>query len=312
MLGGVFLVSLRLGAVQLSLGQVWGALWSFADPTARLIVWDFRLARSLVALLVGAAQGAAGAVVQGVLRNPLGDPHILGVSGGATFVAVTVLTALPQVPMRLVPALALPGGVLAGALAYRLAWEGGVAPDRLALSGVAVGALFSAGTTIVVVNSPYKITQSMIWLSGSLWGRSWEHLLALWPWVVPSLLIIFIMASKINVLTLGDDVARGLGVRVDAVRLLLTGLASILAASAVAVAGPIGFVGLTVPHLARLLVGTDHRSALPVAALLGAVLVLAADTAGRTLVAPLEIPAGVVTALLGAPYFLYLLRKGQA
>jgi iron complex transport system permease protein len=307
LLGGLalaILLSMAVGAVRLS-----PLKFLARDPMTVNLITSFRLPRTLVGALVGAELAAAGAMLQAVTRNPLADPHITGVSAGAGLAAIAVLLTMPGFPMTLLPVAALVGGVVAGVAVYVAAWRGGINPGRLALSGIAVSAVLTAGTSALLLKYSMSANAAMVWLAGGLWGRNWDHVAALAPWALPALALAWLIGPRIDVLALGDDVAQGLGMRVERVRGLVLLLAVLLAASAVAVAGPIGFVGLVIPHMARLLAGASFRSVLPVAALLGAGLVVFSDALGRTLFAPAELPAGVVTALIGAPYFLYLLRK---
>jgi ABC-type Fe3+-siderophore transport system permease subunit len=221
-----------------------------------------------------------------------------------------VLLAYPEFPITMLPLAALAGGIAVGALVYSLAYRNGVAPERLALAGIAVSAVLAAGTSYLLLKYSMQANAAMVWLAGGLWGRDMTHVAALAPWAAGALGLAWLLAPKVDVLRLGDEVARGLGMRVEATRLGLVAVATLLAAGAVAVAGPIGFVGLVVPHVVLLLVpGAPYRIVLPGVALMGAALVVLADAAGRTLLAPNEVPAGIVTALLGAPYFLYLLRR---
>lgn len=305
----VFAIILSMGAGSVFLSPL-KALQG--DSLTWRILLTYRIPRTLVGGLVGAALAVSGAVMQALVRNPLADPHITGVSSGAGLVAVLVLLALPTFPMTALPAVALAGGVGAGLLVYLVAFKGGgVNPGRLALSGIAVGAVLGAGTSAILLRYALSANAAVVWLAGGLWGRSWEHLWALLPWAAPALAATWLLGRRIDVLSLGDDVARGLGMLVERERALLLGLAVLLAASAVSVAGPIGFVGLVVPHLSRMLAGGEFRQLMPVAGLVGATLVVIADAIGRTAFAPLEVPAGVITALIGAPYFLYLLRRAS-
>lgn len=297
-------LSMGMGAVKLSpLKAVQG------DPLTLKILLDFRLPRTLVGALVGAHLAAAGTIMQAVTRNPLADPHLTGVSAGAGLAAITVFLVIPQFPMPLLPLAALVGGILAGAAVYAMAYRGGVSPGRLALAGVAAAAVLGACTSAVLLRHALTANAAMVWLAGGLWGRNWDHLLALLPWSMPALAAAWLMGPRLDVLAMGDEVAAGLGLRVELARAGALALAVLLAASAVAAAGPVGFVGLVVPHVARLLVGSRFRLLLPAGALIGATVLVLADALGRTLFAPTELPAGVITALVGAPYFLYLLRR---
>jgi iron complex transport system permease protein len=278
------------------------------------IVNTLRLPRMLVAALVGLALGVSGAIMQGLTRNPLADPGILGISAGAGLVAVTLIVVVREVPAWLIPVGAFAGAVSVASLIYLLAWRGGDSPMRLILVGIGLGAICGAATSLMITfGDIYDVQRALIWLTGSVYGRSWEEFWSLLPWILLFAPLALLLARDLNALNLGEEVARGLGSPVALQRgiLLLTAVA--LAASTVAAAGTIGFVGLMAPHVARRLVGPDHVGLLPTAGVLGALIVVAADLLGRTLFAPIELPAGLVTAAVGAPFFIALLwqqRKG--
>ncbi len=278
------------------------------------IVNTLRLPRMLVAALVGMALGVAGAIMQGLTRNPLADPGILGISAGAGLVAVTLLVVVKSVPASVIPLAAFAGAAGVAALIYLLAWRGGDSPLRLILVGIGLGAVCSALTTLMTTfGNVNDVQRALIWLTGSVYGRSWGEFWALLPWVALFVPLACLLARDLNALNLGEDVARGLGSPVARRRGLLLLSAVALAASSVAAAGTIGFVGLIAPHIGRRLVGPDHSGLLPTAGVLGALIVVAADLVGRTLFAPIELPAGLITAAIGAPFFIGLLwgqRKG--
>ncbi|HMQ30601.1 MAG TPA: iron ABC transporter permease [Chloroflexaceae bacterium] len=278
------------------------------------IVNSLRLPRMLVATLVGTALGVSGAIMQGLTRNPLADPGILGISAGAGLVAVTLIVAVRNVPAGVVPLGAFGGAVTVAALIYLLAWRGGDSPLRLILVGIGLGAVCGALTTLMITFGEINdVQRALVWLTGSVYGRSWAELWALLPWVALFTPLALLLARDLNALNLGEDIARGLGSAVGLRRGLLLLAAVALAAASVAAAGTLGFVGLMAPHLGRRLVGPDHSGLLPTAGLLGALLVVAADLVGRTIIAPVELPAGLVTAAIGALFFIALLwrqRKG--
>jgi iron complex transport system permease protein len=277
------------------------------------IVLTLRLPRALVALLVGTAIALSGAILQGLTRNPLASPDVVGITGGANLAAVVVILFWPNAPTLALPLAAFGGAGVAALITYLFAWLGGSSPIRLILVGMGVAALSQALVTIATVQANVlRVNQAMVWMTGSVYNRSWEHLKPLAPWLLLFIPLALSLARHLNTLHLGDEVARGLGSAVERHRglLLLTSVA--LAAAAIAAAGPVGFVGLMAPHMARRLAGPRHGSLLPTAALLGGALVLAADLVGRTAFAPIEIPCGVVTAAVGAPYFLYLLYRTQS
>lgn len=276
-----------------------------------LVVFTFRLPRILVAFMVGAALATSGAIMQGITRNPLADPYLLGVSGGASLAAVAIIVWLPRVPISTLPYAALMGAVMMAVLIYVLAWRRGASTSvRLILIGVALASVVGALTTIMLVfGNINQVQQAYIWLTGSVYGRNWEHVQALAGWLIVLLPLAFFGGRWLNALNLGDDTARGLGLGVERQRVILLAMSVALAAGAVAVSGTIGFVGLVSPHITRRLVGPSHEGLLPVSALTGGALLVLADLIGRWVVAPSEIPIGIVTALIGAPYFLFLLYR---
>ena len=300
---------LAYGSVRVPLADIWAVLQGEHTGGGRYIVWNLRLPRVLLAAFVGVNLALAGAILQSLSRNPLAEPNLLGISAGAGLAAVLTLRLAPAVPFTRLPVVAFGGALLGALLVYGLAWRGGVSPLRLVLAGVAVGALLTAFTTGILLTSQVTVQTTMSWLAGGLGARTWPHLRAFLPYCLIGAAATFACARTLDVLSLGDDSAAGLGLRVQRWRALLTGLVALLTGSAVAVAGIIGFVGLIVPHIARLLVGPRHGYLLAVSALLGASLLVAADAVARTIAAPRELPIGIVTAVAGAPFFLWLLRR---
>lgn len=276
------------------------------------VVHVLRLPRAIIAFLVGTGLAVSGAILQGLSRNPLAAPEIIGVNAGASLVAVAMIVWVPAAPLAVLPGAAFVGALIAALLIYILAWNNGSAPIRLILVGVGVGAIASAFTSLMITfGNIYDVSQALVWLTGSIYGRSWEHLWALVPWLLVFLPLSFLLSRDLNILTLGDDMARGLGNSVERQRaiLLIAGVA--LAGATVATAGTIGFVGLIAPHLSRQLVGTAHEGLMPTTAITGGLMVVLADFVGRALFAPIELPCGIVTAAVGAPYFLYLLYRNR-
>ena len=276
------------------------------------IIETLRLPRALVAVLVGAALAVSGAILQGLTRNDLAAPDIVGVNAGAGLAAVTLIVAMPSVPAAYLPPAAFGGALVVALALYALAWRGHASPTRLILIGVGLSAVATALTTLMITfGDIYQVSQALVWLTGSVYGRSWEQIWVLLPWLVVFLPLAFLRSRHLNALGLGDDAARGLGVHVELERGVLLLVSVALAASAVATAGTIGFIGLISPHIARRLVGPSHGSLLPVSAATGGTIVVLADLIGRTIFAPVEIPCGIVTAAVGAPFFLYLLYRGR-
>jgi len=302
-----FIAALRVGSLRLSLGELLEALTGRGPASRRQIIVNVRLPRNVAGALVGMCLSLSGAILQGVMRNPLAAPNLIGVSAGAGLAAMIVLIALPGLTPFLIPGAFL-GALAATSLIYLLAWRRGVAPTRMILAGVAVSSLLGAFTNALMVFYPDRVSGVVDFLVGGLSGRSWRQVRMLWPYAAGGGIVAFFLAGPLNVLALGDDVAAGLGLRVEATRAALIVVSSLLAAAAVSVAGLLGFVGLIAPHIARLLVGSDNRYLLPASALFGAGLVVSCDAIGRMVMDPVELPVGIVMSALGAPMFLYLLR----
>jgi iron complex transport system permease protein len=305
-----FALELAWGEFPLPLGDVLGALAGEGRQADRFIVVDVRLPRALVAALVGAALAVSGAVFQILVRNPLASPDIIGITGGASVAGVTVFVL--GASAALIPVAAFGGAVAAAALLYVLAWRGGLSPYRLVLVGIGIEALGTAGTTYALIRGRIEdVHQAAVWLLGSLNSRAFSDL---WPLLAGLAILapaVALLARSLDALSLGEDQARALGVRVEPARLGLVVAAAGLAAVAVAAAGPIVFVAFLAPHIARALTRANGAAVLPAAALCGAVLVLASDLVGRLLLSPTEIPVGIVTSVLGAPFFLWLLFRAN-
>lgn len=307
------LLSLWAGALTLSPAELFAVICGqSASPTHTAIVLKIRLPRALLAALVGAALGASGGAFQAVLRNPLADPYILGVSGGAALGAVAALTLGYSSPW-LLPVAAFAGACGALFLVYWVAQAHRGSSHTLILSGVMVGSLASALLLFLLWMAPADPVRSAVfWLAGNLNMVNPDWLPWAAFWIGCAFIALWRQSSALDLFTQGEEVAADLGLNVGRSRLLLFATAGALTAVAVAMAGLVGFVGLTVPHVVRLLWGSSHRHLLPASALLGAAFLMTADALSRTLLAPAEIPVGVITALLGAPFFLYLLRKRES
>ncbi|MBD1847332.1 iron ABC transporter permease [Cyanobacteria bacterium FACHB-63] len=282
------------------------------NPDHALIIQTLRLPRTLVAFMVGVALAISGTIFQGLTRNPLADPSIIGINTGASLAAVSVIVLFPTAPVYVIPFSAFAGAALMAIVIYGLAWNRGSSPTLLILMGIGLSAIASAFTSLLITfGSIYDVSQALVWLAGSVYGRTWEQVVSFLPWLLLFVPAAFELARHLNVLNLGEDIAKGLGSRVEWQRGLLVIVAVALAGSAVATAGTIGFVGLIAPHMGRQMVGNRHEGLLPISALMGGVLVVMADVVGRTLFAPIELPCGVVTAAIGAPFFLYLLIRNR-
>lgn len=310
------LLSVRVGAVSLALGEVWDALRGVGDPTTVTIVQRLRLPRAVQAALVGAALAASGATFQALLRNPLAEPYILGVSGGAAVGAVAaVVLGWATTAVLAVPLAAFVGALLAIALVMRIAHSVGRALDTrvLLLAGVVVGAFFNACILLLLTFADVESFRSAIfWMMGSLSGASWGASGVFALYLLPGLLVLLALARPLNLLAIGEETAAYLGTSVERTKRLAYGTASLLTAAAVASSGVIGFVGLIVPHVVRIAWGGDYRFLIPASALLGAAFLVLADTLARVAAAPTELPVGVVTAFVGVPFFVWLLRRRGA
>ena len=311
----VFAVSLSVGAASIAPGDVLRALTGNADATTTSIIIGLRLPRALLALLVGGALAASGVVFQALLRNPLADPYVLGVSGGAAVGAVlAVVLGFAATHPWAVPVSAFVGGLGAIAIVLRIALAVGATLSArvFILAGVVAAAFFNALILLFLSLADAESFRSAIfWMMGSLAAASWSQVAVLAVYGVPSLVLLLALARPLNLLSVGEETAAHLGVRVDNVKRWAYLVTSLLVAAAVAVAGVIGFVGLIVPHALRLLWGSDHRLLLPASVLGGGGFLLLTDTFARTIVAPGELPTGVITALVGVPLFVVLLIRGE-
>ncbi|MCZ7665083.1 MAG: iron chelate uptake ABC transporter family permease subunit [Thermoleophilia bacterium] len=320
-LAGALLLAAVVGAAGLSPGEAIKATLALIAPSwvspdsypswAPGLLRDLRLPRMILAVVTGTALSTAGATFQGVFRNPLAEPYLLGVSAGAAVGATISILWQPLAVLGIygLPAAAFLGAVLAAFLVYRLATFGGeTSPASLLLSGVAVGSTFTAVLSLLMVVTQYDLRTVIVWLMGGLTTASWSKLLLAGPVVAVGLVLMLLHADRLNLMLMGEARAEQLGVDARVTRRNMLVVASLTTAGAVAFSGLIGFVGLMVPHMVRLILGPDHRVLLPASALFGAVFLLLADTAARTLFAPAEIPVGIITAFVGGPFFLYLLR----
>lgn len=322
----ILVLSVGLGSVSIPAGRVVAAvssrlhalLWhTGVEPTAEeIIVWNLRLPRTLLAAMVGACLSVAGVLMQGLLRNPMADPYVIGVSAGASVGAAIVflLLAGAAAPLGalLTPLFAFGGATLAVLLVYLIARVGNRVPViTLLLSGIALNTVLSAVLSFLIYFSHRQLQALIYWLMGSFSGRGWLQAGAIVPYLLLGCGLAIWLARDLNALSLGEDGAALLGVRVERVKQLLLLASTLLTAGAVAMSGIIGFVGLLVPHVTRLLFGPDHRLLIPAAALVGAVFLVAADLLARMLLPAAEMPVGIITSLCGGPFFLYLLRRKE-
>lgn len=308
LLAAAVLMSLSVGSLKLPLKEIVSTLWNRPEGVNYQILFNIRLPRILLGAMVGGCFAVAGAILQGVMRNPLASPGIIGVSAGGGLAGIIVMLVLPQFGALLVPA-AFCGSLATALLVYLLAWKRGVSPVRLILAGVAVSAMLGAFSSTILLFNAERAGGILDFSIGSLSARSWHQIQQVGLYMLFAFLAAFSLGGKLNILALGDEVAIGLGLKVERVRFLLIATAALLAASAVSVAGLLGFVGLIAPHIMRMMMGSDNRFLLPASALFGALMVVSCDTIGRLVLDPSELPVGIIMALMGPPFFLWLLRR---
>ena len=304
------LVSVGIGTVRLSAAEVLGALFCDDGSSARLLVWELRTPRVLCAAMAGACLALSGCILQGVMRNRMASPTTIGVTGGAGLAGYLTLVVFPQYA-ALLPLGAMLGALITTVLIYLLAYRRGVSPMRMILSGMAVSALCGACNDMIKLLFADRLGSASSFLVGGFNSCLWPDAARIAPYALIGGLVCAFLPRGLNLLMLGDASARALGLRTERFRLLLIVTASLLSGAAIAAAGMISFVGLIVPHIARLLIGSDYRRLLPASALLGGLLVTLCDTVGRVILPMGEIPAGILLSLLGAPFFLWLLRRRE-
>ncbi len=299
------------GAAEISLDKIVAALIAFNGSTDHLIIRTMRLPRSLIAMLVGAALAVAGALLQGLTRNPLADPAILGLESGASLAVVVAVFLFGASSLSAYAGFAFLGTGVTAVLVYLLAslGRGGLTPLNLTIVGAALTYLAASLTTAILILSQRTLDEIRFWLAGSVAGRDFTLFFQVLPYIVVGFAVAFALGRQITTLNLGDDVAKSLGQRTAWVKVTAALGVVLLVGSSVALAGPIVFIGLVVPHIVRFFIGVDYRWILPYAAVVGAILLLVADIAARLVIAPQELPVGVMTALVGAPFFIYLARS---
>ncbi len=307
----VCLLSVAVGSRTLPLATVWDVLWRVAPPGDEVtIIWDRRVPRTLVGLLVGVALGVAGALMQSLTRNPLADPSLLGVDVGSAAAVVAAIAFFGVSAVGDYIWFAFAGAAAASVLVYLLGSTGrAVTPERMVLAGVAISAGLGAFVAATLVLDPAAFQQFRFWQIGSLDGRTAEVVLTVLPFVLVGLLVAALLAGPLNALALGDEAGRALGVDVALARLGCAVAITLLCGASTAAVGPIAFIGLTVPHIARSITGPDQRWVLPYCAVLAPVLLLGADVLGRLVISPRELEVGIITAFLGAPVFIALCRR---
>ncbi|MFD2209528.1 FecCD family ABC transporter permease [Virgibacillus halophilus] len=314
----MFVVSIHTGMINIPFTEIWSAFFGNDIGDQRVTIIDFRLPRILLAIMIGAGIAVSGSILQSISRNPLAEPGIIGINAGASF-AVVLYTFLSSgaaflsdtLSIFVIPFTALAGAFVSAILIYTIARKkGGVTPIRLVLVGIGINTAFSAGTMVLQMKmEPQDFTKTLTWISGSIWATNWNFVLSTFIWLIILIPMAIYKARFLNVFSLGDQIAIGLGVPLEKERLKLLIIAVGLAGSCVSVGGGITFLGLIAPHIARKLIGAKHEQLLPLTALLGACIILISDTIARVVLAPMELPVGIIVSVLGAPYFIYLLMK---
>lgn len=297
-----------IGSVQLQFKEIISELIKGENQMIQTIVLKMRLPRNILAAIVGASLAVSGLLLQAVMKNPLADPGITGVSSGATVAAVVILLVAPQYTAVL-PIIAFIGGGIACFLVYMMAWKNGLQPGRIVLAGVAINTILGGIISFFSVMYSDRIQSALLWLNGSLATKTWQDVRMLGVYTIVGLVASLFLIRSANILQLGDEAAINLGVNLNRTRLIISIVAVFLAATATAIVGIISFVGLIVPHMARMLMGSDHKYTVPFSMVLGAIVLLLADSMARTIGGAIEIPVGVMMAIVGGPFFLYLLRK---
>lgn len=301
-------ISVCVGAVSVPLREIWASLLH-ENSNYFFIVHEVRLPRVFVGILAGFGLAAGGVILQSLVRNPLASPDVIGITKGAGFAAAFVIFLFPKAPAYLLPVAAFVGAFVAFAFLLLLSRRLTLPPASFALVGVAVGAVFQAGTQYLIVRHPTDINMALLWMAGSLWSRSWDDVFSILPWIAVLLPIVWWNFNKLNIFQLGDEISTSLGLDIVKQRFWLLLLAVALTGISVSAVGAIGFIGLIAPHIARSIVGGRHQWLIPLAALVGADLMLVSDCLGRVIILPREVPVGIMAAIIGAPYFIYLLRK---
>lgn len=309
LLVGLFFAAVNIGSLKISFPELLRGLFVEYDETVATI-YDLRFPRIVISMLAGAAIAVSGVLFQAVLKNPLADPGIIGISSGASFAAVLITAFAPGL-FFFTPLFAFLGGVAAFALVYSLSWKGGLSPLRIILVGVAVDAMFTGLANGLNSMNGGNMSGVAAIVNGNITMKTWDDVHTLVPYVAVGLILALLFTKMCNLLSLEDKTARGLGVNVNAMRMVISVIAVLLASISTAVAGVISFLGLIVPHIGRLLVGSDHRALVPFSALFGAFTFLLADTIGRTIAAPYEVSASIIMSVVGGPFFIILLRRSK-
>ena len=304
-------VAIGIGSINISVKDILDVFLDKGDEINSSIVMDMRLPRILLAVFVGANLSISGALLQSVMNNPLADPGITGVSSGASLVAILIMLYFPGLYSS-IPLMAFLGAVVACIMVFALSWDNGLNSLRIILAGIAVNAVFVGLTNLLSILNSDKIQGVLLWINGSLAYKGWKEVTYIVPYSIIGIILSFFCIKGANILALGDDVATNLGINVTKNRIFISLVAVFLAGISTAMVGIIGFIGLIVPHICRLILGSDYKYLVPMSAVLGGMLLLVADTMARSIARPIELPVGVIMSILGGPFFLFLLRRRKA
>ena len=314
----MFLLSLMIGSTPIPIRSTIDSLFSFDGELTRfsVIIRQIRLPRVILSFLVGSGLAVAGAVFQGIIRNPMVDPYIVGISAGAgtaATIAIIFNMTWSLFYFNTIPLFAFLGAIITVIIVYNISKVGNKIPVmNFLLAGVAIGFILDAIRSFLMVTGTNDMQQVVFWLMGSLAGTNWRDIRIVLPYYFIGLLPILLYIKDLNIILLGEDNAQSLGVEVEKVKKILITSATLITAAVVSVSGSIGFIGLVMPHMARMLIGPDHRKLIPFAAILGGIFLMVSDMLARSLMPPLEIPVGIITAIAGGPYFIYLLRNNKS
>lgn len=305
--------SIAFGVTNIPLHQVWESFTQFNGSNEHLIILTARLPRALIALAVGASLAVAGALMQVITRNPIASPSTLGVNSGAAFFIIMSAGWLGVSGLQSLTWVALIGAAVSGGIVFFLGSIGrdGMTPVKITLAGASIAAFFHSLTQGLMLSDGKMFDQVLVWLVGSVAGRDLNQLAAVWPYMTVGMLAALLLGRHLNALSMGDDIAQSLGQKTALIKLLAAAAVILLAGGSVAAAGPIAFVGIIIPHIVRYLIGNDYRWILPYSAVLGALLLVTADLGSRYIAMPKEVPVGVMTAIIGVPFFVYIARKGR-
>lgn len=301
----VSILSLSAGAVWIAPNQALKEMWTGEN----FILTEYRIPRMILGIVVGAALAISGAVIQGVIRNPLASPDVIGITKGASLAAVIVIILFPKAPLYVLPFASFVGAVAISIILSLLISYKGVKGSQLALIGMAIGAIAMAIVQYLLIRNPMEANIALVWLTGSLFGRTFDHVLVILPWMIVAVPIILMYCRQLDLLDLGEDVATSLGTHVNRTKMILLITAVMLAGASISVVGGLSFLGLIAPHIARSIVGHKHLHIVLMSGLIGGLLMVFSDGLARAIAPPIDIPVGVLIAIIGAPYFLYVLRK---